>query len=88
MSEPVEGSSLWRDAWKRWRRHRVSVWSAGVVLAVVLFCFVGPPLAHQTLGWTYEQQDIALGPSAPSWSHPFGTDVLGRDLMVRTMHGG
>ena len=35
------------------------------------------------------QQDIALGASAPpSWAHPFGTDVLGRDVMVRTMHGG
>lgn len=84
----VEGTSLWRDAWRRWRRHKVSVLSAGVVLGVLLFCFFGPPIAQAVLGWTYEQQDIALGPSAPSLVHPFGTDVLGRDLMVRTMHGG
>lgn len=24
---------------------------------------------------------------APSWSHPFGTDQLGRDLFARTVHG-
>jgi len=23
----------------------------------------------------------------PSWEHPFGTDAIGRDVLVRTMHG-
>lgn len=29
----------------------------------------------------------ALGPQAPSWTHPFGTDTLGRDLFARTAAG-
>lgn len=85
---PIEGSSLWADAWKRWKRHRISVASAVVLVGVVLFCVLGPPLVEATLGWTYEAQDIQLGASAPTLVHPFGTDVLGRDVMVRTMLGG
>ena len=90
MSAPVviEGSSLWADAWKRWKKHRISVFSSVVLVGVVAFCLLGPPLVAATWGWTYEAQDIALGASPPSWSHPFGTDVLGRDVMVRTMLGG
>jgi oligopeptide transport system permease protein len=88
MSEVIQGTSLWTDAWRRWRRHKVSVASAVVILVVMLFCFLGPIVVGATWGWTYEAQDIALGPSAPSFAHPFGTDVLGRDVMVRTMHGG
>lgn len=84
----IESSSLWADAWKRWKRHRVSVASACVLGLIFAFCIVGPPLVEWTLGWTYEMQDIDLGASAPSWVHPFGTDVLGRDVMVRTMLGG
>jgi oligopeptide transport system permease protein len=90
MSEPtlVAGTSLWADAWKRWKRNRISVVSGLVIVAIVLFCAFGPPIVEAAWGWTYEQQDILLGAAAPSWQHPFGTDVLGRDVMVRSMHGG
>jgi len=87
-TEVVVGTSLWLDAWRRWRQHRISVVSAAVIGLVIVFCAIGPPLVQQIWGWTYAAQDIALGPSAPSLAHPFGTDVLGRDLMVRTMYGG
>lgn len=30
---------------------------------------------------------VAAGATAPSWSHPFGTDALGRDLLARTAEG-
>ncbi|MCB9683289.1 MAG: ABC transporter permease [Alphaproteobacteria bacterium] len=86
--EVVQGTSLWQDAWKRWRRHRVSVVSAVVLAVVLVACLVGPPIVELVWGWTYAGQDVALGPTAPSLSHPFGTDVLGRDVLVRTMHGG
>jgi len=84
----VAGSSLWADAWKRWRRHRISVASAVVLTLVVAFCVLGPMLTEALLGHTYEAQNRALGAAPPSWVHPFGTDILGRDVMVRTMIGG
>jgi oligopeptide transport system permease protein len=33
-------------------------------------------------------QNLELGPTPPSWEHPFGTDLLGRDLLARVLHGG
>ena len=36
----------------------------------------------------YEQQQLALGATAPSAAHWLGTDVLGRDMLTRIMYGG
>jgi len=32
--------------------------------------------------------DFALGVTPPSLAHPFGTDLLGRDMLARTIYGG
>ena len=34
------------------------------------------------------QQDLGSILNGPSWSHPFGTDELGRDLLSRVIYGG
>ncbi|MEQ9565400.1 MAG: ABC transporter permease, partial [Pseudomonadales bacterium] len=36
----------------------------------------------------YEEQNIALGASGPSWQHWLGTDTFGRDLLTRVLYGG
>jgi len=81
----VRGTSLWRDAWRRLRRNRMAV-ASGVLLAVIgvatLLAPVLPGLADPNL------QNLELGPTAPSWSHPFGTDLHGRDLLARVLDGG
>jgi oligopeptide transport system permease protein len=82
--EIEEGASLWRDAWYRLRRNRLAVISLFIFIAIVLFCVVGPFLSP----WDSEQQDLLRGAGGPSAAHWFGTDTLGRDLMVRTMEGG
>ena len=84
----VTGTSLWQDAWRRWRRHQVSVASAWILGFVLVACVAGPWVVQATWGWTYATQDIALGAAPPTWQHLFGTDILGRDLLVRTMQGG
>ncbi len=62
--------------------------AALVLLLVALFALAGPPLARALAGLDGTAQDVLLGATPPSWRHPFGTDVLGRDLLVRTMDGG
>jgi peptide/nickel transport system permease protein len=32
--------------------------------------------------------DLKVKLSPPSWEHPFGTDLVGRDIMARTVYGG
>jgi peptide/nickel transport system permease protein len=46
-------------------------------------CFIIPA------AWSYSPDAlVALPYQAPSFSHPFGTDSVGRDLFVRTFAGG
>ena len=55
-----------------------------VSLALILMlCLVGPSLSSwqpEDIDW----QSIQTGPSAQHW---FGTDLIGRDLFVRTLEG-
>jgi len=78
------GSSLWRDAWHRLARNRLAVGGAGLLTVLALACVVGPWL----LPYSYDEQNWALGATAPSLEHWFGTDTLGRDLLVRLLIGG
>ncbi|MEU3708850.1 ABC transporter permease [Streptomyces catenulae] len=68
----------------RRRTRTVRVWvSAGLVAAVVLAVLVVPllvPLDNQSV-------DLARKLQAPSLSHPFGTDEVGRDLLLRCVYG-
>ncbi|MGE0867858.1 MAG: ABC transporter permease, partial [Kofleriaceae bacterium] len=80
-------SSPWREAWNRFRRHRVAVASVAVFITIALICVVGPWIAG-VFGVDATTIDTNLGARPPSWSHWFGTDTLGRDLMVRVMIGG
>jgi len=74
-------------AWRRFARSRATLIASAVVAAAAVFALLGPPLAALA-GLDAVSQDPLLGAAPPSWAHPFGTDVLGRDLLVRTMEGG
>ena len=83
--EPEKGTSLWRDAWRRLLRNRMAVASGAVLAAIGVLTILAPVLpglADPTV------QNLELGATGPSWSHPFGTDLLGRDLLSRVIHGG
>jgi oligopeptide transport system permease protein len=80
-----KGTSLWRDAWRRLLRNRMAVASGVLLLGIgvlTLLAPVLPGLADPT------QQNLELGATRPSWAHPFGTDMLGRDLLARVVWGG
>ncbi|MAN51234.1 MULTISPECIES: ABC transporter permease [unclassified Marinimicrobium] len=77
------GSSLWHDAFVRLRRNRLAMLSLVFLVALVLIALVTPWLAP----YSYHEQNLALGASAPSAEHWLGTDTLGRDLLTRIMYG-
>jgi peptide/nickel transport system permease protein len=74
----------WTEAWRRFRRHRLAVVSAGVLIAMVLAVAFGP------LVWGVQINDIDFSAmlQGPSWAHPLGTDDLGQDLLARMLYGG
>jgi peptide/nickel transport system permease protein len=76
--------SLWSDAWRQFRRHRLAM--AGLVtLALLLLATAVGPLVWRVPA---DALDYAAGLQPPSAQHPFGTDDLGRDLLARTLLGG
>jgi oligopeptide transport system permease protein len=75
---------LWSDARQRLLTNRVALAAAGVIALVALVAVFGPglsPYADDSLDW----QHLAVSPDLES-SHWLGTDRLGRDLFVRTLH--
>ena len=82
---PRGARGLWGDAGRRLRRDRVALAALGVIVLVALFALLAPalsPWGYESLDW----QHLALPPGA-SAAHWLGTDRLGRDLFVRTLHG-
>ena len=76
---------LWRDAWRRLRRNRAALSSLAVLAFLALASLLGPtlsPHAYDALDWR-----ALAAPPGLDGTHWLGTDRLGRDLLVRTLHG-
>jgi len=79
-----QGTSLWKDAYRRLRKNRAAMLSAGILVILITVCAIQPSLSS----YRYDRADLALGPTPPSWAHWMGTDYFGRDLMARVFFGG
>jgi oligopeptide transport system permease protein len=89
--DSVEGTSLARDAWRRLLKNKLAVFGMVVVVLTASAVIIGPPIIEALTGYTYDFQpsDPALLRSmAPSFTHPMGTDDLGRDILARVLQGG
>ena len=81
-----ESTTYWKDAMRRFRKNKVAVTCAFVILFVLLFAWIGPFLMPYTYGQQIRGHE-RLSPMLKPYFHPFGTDKLGRDIMVRVMIG-
>ncbi len=81
------GSRSASPAAAAWRRLVASpVARAGLVIVTAFALIaVATPLLHDYDAKT--DSNLALRLEAPTTAHPFGTDTLGRDLVVRVLHG-
>lgn len=68
---------------RRLARNPAAWASAVILLVVVLACVVGPFFLPASLGEPGPNQY-----APPSWEHPFGTDLNGRDQFYRVLTGG
>lgn len=90
MVEPAEtggGSSFWQDAWHRLWQNKLAIFGLAVLTVMASLCFAAFLWPNIT-GYSYEQQNLALGPAPPNHVHWLGTDPLGRDLLARLLYGG
>lgn len=58
-----------------------------LTLTIILIFLFTVYLAGAMMGDSFIQADFSRKGLAPSWEHPFGTDLLGRDMLVRTIKG-
>ena len=72
-------------AWRRFRRHKMAMFGAGLLIAIILYVTAGA-FFYSEADANYTDLSIKLSP--PSWEHPFGTDLTGRDILARTIYGG
>ncbi len=76
--------SVWRLVWSVFLQNRLAVVGLGMIVFMVLFCFVGPLVYHTN----QVQIDMSAVTQPPSAAHPLGTDDVGYDVLGRLMLGG
>lgn len=88
----IEGRSTWQLAWARFKKDRVALVSAAVIIIIVLVAIFAPVFATLT-GHGVNEQFRQTGltpdglPRSPNGSFVLGTDDLGRDILVRIAYG-
>jgi ABC-type dipeptide/oligopeptide/nickel transport system permease subunit len=80
----TEAKSFGRQTWDRFKRHKLAVGSLFFLILLTASFWVVPALS----GYEYDQVAAGIPREGPSAEHWFGTDDIGRDLMVRTFTGG
>jgi peptide/nickel transport system permease protein len=79
-----KSDSLWLEAGRRFRRHRLAM--VGVlVLGVMVGAVLLGPLVYRV---PIDEIDFKAKLKPPSSAHPFGTDDLGQDILARILYGG
>jgi peptide/nickel transport system permease protein len=76
--------TLWHEAWRRFRRHRLALGGAVILFALVTAVLAGPLVYRIPI----DAIDFKAKLKGPSWTHPLGTDDLGQDLLARMLYGG
>jgi peptide/nickel transport system permease protein len=76
--------SLWREATRRFRRHRLAMLGAVILLTLVTAVVAGPLVYRVPI----DEIDFKAKLKGPSRAHPLGTDDLGQDLLARMLYGG
>lgn len=76
-------TTLWQDAWRRFRKNPLAMGGLTVLALIILFAIFGPFFSD----FDYKTNNLMATNQYPDWIHPFGTDELGRDILTRAMFG-
>lgn len=70
---------------RRFLRHRMAVFGLMMLVAVMLYVTVGAFFYSESQG---NRTNLLNKGAPPSESNPFGTDLVGRDVFIRSIYGG
>lgn len=80
----VHGRTQREIIWRRFRRHKLAMICAGVLVFLYVMALATPWIAP----YEFTEQDFTSMNQGPSVTHPMGTDQLGRDELTRVLYGG
>lgn len=85
----VKEETFWTVVWRRFRRHRLAVVSAIVIIIVTLACVLAPLVApYDPIAINKDENGQILRNAPPSGDHIMGTDAIGRDVFSRLLYAG
>lgn len=94
--------SLWGDAWRQFRKHKLAMLGMIVFVSLALICYIGPffyteqyfsPFKYDTsvpvMGVQKDYMDLE-DPNFATYDKrfPLGTDNIGQDMLARILFGG
>jgi peptide/nickel transport system permease protein len=80
-----EVSSPWKEAWKTFRKNKIALVGAAIVLFFIVIAIAAPLIAPEGINEQKLGVEERLQP--PSSEHWFGTDDFGRDIFSRVIYG-
>jgi peptide/nickel transport system permease protein len=84
VAAPKKQRSLWGDAWRQFRKHRLAMVGLVVFIGMILLTFVGNIIYDKPYDGVY-LYDISAPPNSENW---LGTNSLGQDIMAQILWGG
>ncbi len=79
----MKSHSLWADGFKRFKKHKVAVWSGYFIIFLCLIAMFASVIAP----YSFEEQFMDRMLQTPTMRHWLGTDSLGRDMLSRLIYG-
>jgi peptide/nickel transport system permease protein len=76
--------SLWSNAWRQFRKHRLAMAGLFVLSFFILAVIVGPLIYDEKVNDPFAYP----ASQAPTREHLMGTDSLGQDVLARIFYGG
>lgn len=83
VQKKEETLGYWQDAWIRLKKNKMALLGLIIIVFLIVVAILGPIFSSHT----YDEQNLMMTNSPPSWEHWFGTDNLGRDIFIRVLYG-
>ena len=83
VQKKEETLGYWQDAWIRLKKNKMALLGLIIIVCLIIVAIFGPIFSSHS----YDEQNLMMTNSSPSWEHWFGTDNLGRDIFIRVLYG-